>query len=612
MVSNQSKGIKRILSFAGRYRGLLTFARCLSGISALFIIGPFICVYFAARELIAVFLGDQLNGQALLNWGLFALGLELVGVVLYFLALLSSHIVAFHIQKNLQMAALRHLAHMPIGYFNANPSGKLRKIIDENSFQTETFIAHQLPDLTGAQVTLIAGVCFMIIFDWRIGVPLIILYGMAFYLQSSLMGKNSAEFMRIYQDAQETMNHEAVEYIRGIAVVKVFGQTVKSFAKFHNAIETYKKYALAYTMSCKKGMVAFNAIVNSSFLVLVPIGFLVGFTTPTLRDFIQSFLFYVIFSPACAVMLNKIMYMTSYKMQAEESMRRIDMILTSKQQPEPAIPQYPDTYEVAFEDVTFAYDNTDHPAVSHLTFMAKAGAITALVGHSGSGKSTAASLIPRFYDVQDGAVKIGGVDIREIPQGDLMKMVAFVFQDPKLFKDSLLENIRAGRPSATREEVLKAAHLAQCDDILKKLPNGIDTIIGSQGIYLSGGETQRISIARAILKDAPIVVLDEATAYADPENEHQIQKAFDGLIKNKTVIMVAHRLSTVQDADQILVMKNGAIRNWRGYSPFLGDSWHPDHPEKCVQRYPTAHGLRPGRHLHQKHAKPLLRRFPAA
>lgn len=559
LVSNQSKGIKRILSFAGRYRGLLTFARCLSGISALFIIGPFICVYFAARELIAVFLGDQLNGQALLNWGLFALGLELVGVVLYFLALLSSHIVAFHIQKNLQMAALRHLAHMPIGYFNANPSGKLRKIIDENSFQTETFIAHQLPDLTGAQVTLIAGVCFMIIFDWRIGVPLIILYGMAFYLQSSLMGKNSAEFMRIYQDAQETMNHEAVEYIRGIAVVKVFGQTVKSFAKFHNAIETYKKYALAYTMSCKKGMVAFNAIVNSSFLVLVPIGFLVGFTTPTLRDFIQSFLFYVIFSPACAVMLNKIMYMTSYKMQAEESMRRIDMILTSKQQPEPAIPQYPDTYEVAFEDVTFAYDNTDHPAVSHLTFMAKAGAITALVGHSGSGKSTAASLIPRFYDVQDGAVKIGGVDIREIPQGDLMKMVAFVFQDPKLFKDSLLENIRAGRPSATREEVLKAAHLAQCDDILKKLPNGIDTIIGSQGIYLSGGETQRISIARAILKDAPIVVLDEATAYADPENEHQIQKAFDGLIKNKTVIMVAHRLSTVQDADQILVMKNGAI-----------------------------------------------------
>lgn len=256
---------------------------------------------------------------------------------------------------------------------------------------------------------------------------------------------------------------------------------------------------------------------------------------------------------------EKDLSMTSYKMQAEESMRRIDMILTSKQQPEPAIPQYPDTYEVAFEDVTFAYDNTDHPAVSHLTFMAKAGAITALVGHSGSGKSTAASLIPRFYDVQDGAVKIGGVDIREIPQGDLMKMVAFVFQDPKLFKDSLLENIRAGRPSATREEVLKAAHLAQCDDILKKLPNGIDTIIGSQGIYLSGGETQRISIARAILKDAPIVVLDEATAYADPENEHQIQKAFDGLIKNKTVIMVAHRLSTVQDADQILVMKNGAI-----------------------------------------------------
>ena len=312
-------------------------------------------------------------------------------------------------------------------------------------------------------------------------------------------------------------------------------------------------------MSCKKGMVAINSVINSSFLVLVPAALIIGFVSNDLIDFMQSFLFYVIFSPACAVMLNKIMYMTSYKMQAEESMRRIDMILTAEPQKETDRPKHPAGYDVSFEDVTFTYAGAEQPAVSHLSFQAKTGTTTALVGHSGSGKSTTASLIPRFYDVQEGAVKIGGVDIRDIPHTDLMKMVAFVFQDPKLFKDSLLENIRAGRPSATREEVLQAAHLAQCDDILEKFPDGIDTVVGSKGVYLSGGETQRIAIARAILKNAPIVVMDEATAYADPENEQQIQKAFEGLVKGKTVIMIAHRLSTIQDADLILVMKQGAL-----------------------------------------------------
>ena len=355
------------------------------------------------------------------------------------------------------------------------------------------------------------------------------------------------------------MNHEAVEYIRGISVVKVFGQTVQSITKFNDAIKSYRKFALDYTMSCKKGMVAFNAVINSGFLVLVPTALMIGFVSNDLIGFMQSFLFYVIFSPACAVMLNKIMYMTSYKMQAEESMRRIDMILSAEPQVETSVPKHPKTYDVSFEDVTFAYENTDHPAVSHLSFTAKAGTTTALVGHSGSGKSTTASLIPRFYDVQQGTVKIGGVDIREISHADLMKMVAFVFQAPKLFKDTLLENIRAGRPSATREEVLQAAHLAQCDDILEKFPDGLDTVVGGKGVYLSGGETQRIAIARAILKDAPIVVLDEATAYADPENEQQIQKAFEGLVKGKTVIMIAHRLSTIQDADLILVMKQGEL-----------------------------------------------------
>lgn len=558
-MKQKSGGIKRLMEFTGGHRGLLTASRILSGISSVFILGPFLCVYFAARDLVEVFSGTPLNTDSLVHWGILALGAELIGLLLYFFALLCSHVVAFHTEKNLKMAALKHLAKMPMGYFEANPSGKLRKIIDENSFQTETFIAHQLPDLIGAQVTMVISLILMLAFDWRVGVPLLLLFGLGFFLQGSLMGKDGMKFMQTYQDSLETMNHEAVEYIRGISVVKVFGQTVQSIAKFHDSIKAYRKFALAYTMSCKKGMVAFNSVINSSFLVLVPTALIIGLVSSNLTGFMQSFLFYLIFSPACAVMLNKIMYMTSYKMQAEESMRRIDMILLAEPQAETTAPRHPKNYDVSFENVTFAYENTDHPAVSHMSFTAKAGTTTALVGHSGSGKSTTASLIPRFYDVQEGTIKIGGVNIQEIAHADLMKMVAFVFQNPKLFKDSLLENIRAGRPDATREEVLQAAHLAQCDDILAKFPNGIDTVVGSKGVYLSGGETQRIAIARVILKDAPIVVLDEATAYADPENEQQIQRAFEGLVKGKTVIMIAHRLSTVCDADLILVMKNGEL-----------------------------------------------------
>lgn len=427
-MKQKNNGIKRLLEFTGNKRGVLNLSRILSGISAIFILGPFLCVYFAARDLVDVFTGSPLDTESLVRWGIIALALELIGLLLYFCALLCSHVAAFHTEKNLKMAALKHLAKMPMGYFDTNPSGKLRKIIDENSFQTETFIAHQLPDLVGAQVTMVISLILMLIF-----------------------------------------------------------------------------------------------------------------------------------SPACAVMLNKILYMTSYKMQAEESMRRIDMILTAKTQEETNQPKHPKSYDVVFEDVTFSYETAEQPAISNLSFIAKTGTTTALVGHSGSGKSTTASLIPRFYDAGEGKIKIGGVDIQEIAHKDLMQMVAFVFQNPKLFKDSLLENIRAGRPNATREEVLQAAHMAQCDDILAKFPQGIDTVVGSKGVYLSGGETQRIAIARAILKNAPIIVLDEATAYADPENEQQIQQAFEGLTKGKTVIMIAHRLSTIQDADQILVMKQGKL-----------------------------------------------------
>lgn len=559
MKKDKNNGLKRLLSFTGNSRGLLTLAQILSGISAMFIMTPFLCVFFAAKELVVVFAGETLNSSALVGWGIKAVVAEFIGLLLYFLALLCSHVVAFRTEKNLKMAALRHLSKMPLGYFEANPSGMLRKIIDDNSFQTETFIAHQLPDLVGAYVTMIVSLVVMVAFDFRIGIPLFVLFAISFVLQGALMGKDSMEFMKTYQDAMETMNHEAVEYVRGISVVKVFGQTVESFTKFTKAINDYKENALAYTLSCRKGMVAFSSLINSSFLVLIPAGILVAINTNDLLGFTQKFLFYLIFTPACSVMLNKIMYMTSYKMQAEEAMRRIDTILTATPMENAREIQKSEEFDIEFKNVTFAYEGANRNAVENLSFKVNAGESTAIVGHSGSGKTTTASLIPRFYDVNDGAILIGGVDIRNMSQKDLMEKVSFVFQNPKLFKESLLANICAGRPGATREEALEAAHLAQCDDILAKFPQGIDTVVGTQGVYLSGGETQRIAIARAILKNAPIVILDEATAYADPENESQIQAAFKELVKNKTVIMIAHRLSTIVDADQILVMNEGHL-----------------------------------------------------
>ena len=561
--------IQMLLAFAGKRRWLLTTSHILSGISALFILIPYVCVYFAAKEMVAVFIGSPLNVNALMRWGGYALAAELIGLIIYFACLLCSHAAAFQMEKNLKMAALQHLAKMPMGYFDANPSGKLRKIIDENSTQTESYVGHQLPDLVGAYVTMIASLVLMLCFDWRIGLPLLLLFGIGFMLQFMLMGKDSMKFMQNYQDSLEKMNHEAVEYIRGISVVKVFGQTVQSFTKFNKAIKDYSDNAMAFTMACRTGMVAFTAVINSPFLVLIPAAVLAGVFSDNMVHFTENFLFYLIFTPACGVMLNKIMYMSNYKMQAQESMRRIDMILNAEQQSEIEKPKQKTGNDIVFENVTFSYENALNPAAKNLCFVVKEGTTTALVGPSGCGKSTTASLIPRFYDVTEGKIKIGGVDVRELSQADLMKNVAFVFQNPKLFKESLLDNICAGRRDATREEALHAAHLAQCDDILAKFPDGIDTVVGSKGVYLSGGEAQRIAIARAILKDAPIIVLDEATAFADPENEVQIQKALTELTEGKTVIMIAHRLSTIQGADQILVMKDGELAEQGNHTALL-------------------------------------------
>ena len=392
----------------------------------------------------------------------------------------------------------------------------------------------------------------------------------SFACQMTMMGEKTMNFMKRYQDAQEEMNHEAVEYVRGISVIKVFGQSVHSIRRFKEAINAYRDDALAFTMACKPGYVGFNTVVNAAFLVLIPAA-LIGMTSAgDLTAFIENFLFYLIFAPACASVLNKIMYMSNYKMQAMESMRRIDTILLAREQSEAQEPQMAQGSDICFEHVTFTYPTGEQPAVSDVSFTAKAGTVTALVGHSGSGKTTIGTLVPRFYDVQEGRITLGGVELSEISRQEVMGKIAFVFQNPKLLKTTLEENIRGGCKNASREDILRAARLAQCDDILAKLPEGIDSIVGGKGVYLSGGEVQRVAIARAILKDAPVVILDEVTAFADPENEVQIQAALKELTKGKTVIMIAHRLSTIQDADQILVMKAGRLVEQGTHQELLG------------------------------------------
>lgn len=449
-------GIPRLLEFSGRHRPLLTIAQILAGISALLLMVPYLCVYFSARELLAGLLGSGFDASALTKWGLFALGFALAGLVIDFAALMLSHTVAFHTEKNMKMAALKHLAKLPMGYFEENPSGKLRKIIDENTAQIESYLAHQMPDLVSAQVTVIASGILMLALDWRIGVPLILLMILGFVSQFSMMGEKSMNFMRRYQDAQEDMNHEAVEYVRGISVIKVFGQSVHSIRRFREAICSYRDDALAYTMFCKPGYVGFNTIINASFLVLVPAALIgMGFSG-NVSVFTEKFLFYIIFSPACAAMLNKIMYMTNYKMQATESVRRIDEILLAKEQNYPEHEKEMTGSDICFEHVTFTYPTGEKPAISDISFCAKTGTTTALVGHSGSGKTTIASLVPRFYDIQEGSITLGGVEVSDLERKQLMEKIAFVFQNPKLFKATLEENIRGGCKDASREDILRA------------------------------------------------------------------------------------------------------------------------------------------------------------
>lgn len=563
MDKQNNRELSRMFQYAGKYHGLTILGCVLSGISTILSMLPYVCIWLVIRDFIhAIGQGDITLAVSSGRYAWLAVLFSALSILLYFLALNCSHLAAFRTATNMRKEAMHHIVTLPLGYFSQNASGRLRKIIDDNAGLTEGFLAHQLPDLTGAVVMPIAVLVLVFLFDWRLGICCLIPMAISVIFLKQMMGGDNAEFMSKYMTALEKMNKEAVEYIRGIPVVKVFQQTIYSFKNFHAAIEEYEKFASGYAIKCRIPLTGFTVTLNCTFVLLIPIAMFIlsGVSgQAAYEDVVLDFLFYSLFTPVCAIMMNRIMFASEQLMAAKSAVSRVEAILQEKPLTEPTSPKVPENASITFKDVSFTYLGATEKALDQVSFDVLAGQKVALVGASGSGKSTAASLIPRFYDVQVGSVSVGGVDVRDIKKRDLMEQVAFVFQNTRLFKDTLLENIRAARPSASRAEVLKAAEMAQCKEIIDRLPNGLDTVVGSGGTYLSGGENQRVALARAILKDAPIIVLDEATAFADAENEHKIQLAFEELTKGKSVLMIAHRLSTVQDADLILVFKDGKI-----------------------------------------------------
>lgn len=547
-----------LMDYAGRRRVLTYLSWVLSAVSALTALVPFIFVWLIVREVI------EANGNfaavqgSLSVYGWWAVGSALISMLVYFAALMCSHVAAFRVAGNMRKRAMRHIGALPVGFMNSLGSGRVRRIVNESSGATETYLAHQLPDMVGAFATPVGMIVLLFVFDWRLGLLSLIPTVLGFIIMSKMTGKDMARKMKEYQSALENMNNEAVEYVRGVPVVKTFGQTVFSFKRFKGSIDSYHTWVVAYTKSLMWPMVAFTTAINCVFVPLIIAG--LCFTAGGVDGaFLLNLIFYIIFTPIISVTLIKVMFMSENNMIVSDALQRIDGILAIKPLPEPAEPQMPQDNSVAFENAVFAYEGAERNAIDGITLDVKAGETVALVGPSGGGKTTAAGLVARFWDTASGAVKVGGVNVKDIDRQTLNDTVAYVFQDSKLLKTSIFENVRMGRPSATREEVLAALHNAQCDDILNKFPHGVDTVIGSKGVYLSGGEQQRIAIARVMLKNAPVLVLDEATAFADPENEAAVQRAFERLANGRTVIMIAHRLTTVQNADKIYVLKDGKI-----------------------------------------------------
>ena len=555
---NKPSAFSRLMEYAGSYKILTYMSWILSFLSALTALLPLVYIFFIIREVLEV-APDFSKATSIVQNGIMAVVFSAAALVIYFSALMCSHVSAFRIGSNIKRKLLKHISKLPLGFSDEMGSGKLRKIINDSSAAAETYLAHNLPDMAGAIATPLGMVVMMFVVDWRFGLVSILPIILAFLCMGKMIGPAMKEDMCLYNNALEDMNNEAVEYVRGIPVVKTFGQTVHSFSRFKASIQNYYKFCIAYTKRCRQPMLFFLLFINSAFAFLIALALILsnGGANVT-SDIILNFLFYVIITPVIVTTMQRIMFMSEGNMTVADAFDRIDSVLNRKPFENSEKSKKLDDYSVAFENVSFSYDG-EKLALDNVSFEVKSGTSIALVGPSGGGKTTVAGLIARFWDVQNGAVKIGGVNVKDIPKEELMNTVSYVFQDSKLLKRSILENVRLSRPDATEQEVMLALEKAQCTDIIEKLPDGINTVIGAKGVYLSGGEQQRIAIARAILKDAPIVVLDEATAFADPENEYLVQNSFKELSKNKTVIMIAHRLSTIQGCDNIIVLDNGRI-----------------------------------------------------
>ena len=549
----------RLLNYSGNYKYLTILGMILSALSAICLLVPFIYIWDVVNALLVV-APDFTKAQNLESYAINAFTFAVLGIALNFFGLMGTHLSAFKNEKNMKDAAMKHLLKLPLGYFSNHTSGGLRKVIDYSTTKTETFLAHQLFDLTGAIVTPIAFLILLFSFDWLLGLVCLIPIILCFAFMYPMFSSESQNLMVEYQNYLEKMNGEAVEYVRGIPVTKAFQQSVYSFKNFIDAIRNYGKFSSEYSLSTQLPMTAFTVSINGFFALLIPAGILLAGTVVDVK-FFANFMFYIIFTPICAVMMNRIMTVSQDWLLASHAMEGIEAILNEEPLVETDNPQRPKNHSIEFEGVFFDYEKTDSDEhiLNDVNLKINENDSVALVGPSGGGKTTIASLIPRFWDVGSGSIKVGDVDVRDISTRELMENISFVFQNTTLFKDSIYNNVAIGRKGATREDVLNALHLAQCDDIIDELPDGIDTVIGSEGTYLSGGQQQRIALARAILKDAPIIILDEATALADPENEYMIQKAISEITKDKTVIMIAHRLSTVRNVDMIYVVDNGRI-----------------------------------------------------
>lgn len=558
MKDKKQSAMSRLMDMAGNHK-YFSYASCvLAAISAWIALIPFYDVWRMIKEILEV-RPDFSKATHITSYGWQAVGFALLAMAFYIAALMCSHKAAFRVQANMRMKMMEHIMRLPLGYVEAEGTGKIRKVVTESSAATETFLAHNLPDKVISKATPVGLLVMMAVFDWRLGLFSLIPAALAFLIMGTMMmGPKMAEDMKQYQNSLETMSSEAVEYIRGVPVLKTFGQTIFSFKRFKAAIDEYEKWTLGYTKSMMIPMIGFTVFSNGIFAALIIAAYVFGGNTLT-DTFVLNLIFYILITSILTTTLMKVAYAGESQMIVEDALNRMDEVLGQEELPDAAKGKKVKDASVELKDVTFAYDDMKQNAIDGVSIEIPAGAHVALVGPSGGGKTTLASLIARFWDVKSGSITIGGVNVKEISSADLMNLVSYVFQDSKLLKMSILENVRMGREDATDEEVVEALKNAQCLDIIEKLPHGVNTVIGSKGTYVSGGEMQRLSIARAFLKNAPILILDEATAFADPDNERLVQQAFENLSRDKTVIMIAHRLSTVTNADQIYVLKDGKI-----------------------------------------------------